>query len=331
MINYESATGPFSHSENTSVRIMYIVILTLLPTVVFGVYQFGLNSLYILSTCCVVAVATELLCLKVMVRNPKACIDGSALLTALLLAISLPPTAPLWLCALGSAFAIIVGKQIFGGLGQNLFNPAMVARVMLLICFPVEMTNWSMPVPIDFSNNQLFVPQEWFHFDGVTAATALSGVVDQTTEFTSLFLGTHSGSLGETSTLLILAGGLYLIYKGIIHWAIPVSFLLGIAIPALISSSINSHEYLSVSTHLFSGAAMLGAFYIATDLVTSPTSVRGQLVYGASCGVLIWLIRSFGSYPEGVAFAILIMNSASPLIDHYLRPNIFGSKSAVGK
>jgi len=326
MINYDAVTGPFSHTDNSSTRIMYTVILTLSPTFLFGVYLFGLNSLYIMVTCCVVATVTECICLKVMSRPIKACVDGSALLTAILLAISLPPTAPLWLCAFGTVFAIIVGKQIFGGLGQNLFNPAMVARVMLLICFPVEMTNWSLPAPIDFSNNQLFVPKEWFQFDGTTAATALSGLTDITTEPFSLMLGTQSGSLGETSTLFILLGGLYLLYKGIIHWAIPVSFLLGLGIPALVSYLSNPSVFLSPTTHLFSGAAMLGAFYIATDLVTSPTSIKGQLVYGACCGVLIWLIRSFGSYPEGVAFAVLIMNSASPLIDHYLRPDIFGSQ-----
>ncbi|WED24106.1 RnfABCDGE type electron transport complex subunit D [Vibrio sp. JC009] len=330
MINYESATGPFSHSENSSVRIMYTVILTLMPAVLYGIYQFGLNSLYVLAMCALVAVLTEYLCLKIMGRNAKASLDGSALLTGLLLAMSLPPTVPMWLCALGSVFAIVVGKQIYGGLGQNLFNPAMLARVMLLICFPVEMTNWSAPAPIDFSHNQVFVPQEWLQFDGVTSATALSGLKEGA-DAVSLFLGAQSGSLGETSAFLILLGGLYMIYRGIIHWAIPASFLSGIALPALISSVVSPDTFLPLSTHIFSGAAMLGAFYIATDLVTSPTSVRGQMIYGASCGLLIWLIRSFGSYPEGVAFAVLIMNAATPLIDHYLRPDIFGSKAAVEK
>ncbi|PJC87625.1 RnfABCDGE type electron transport complex subunit D [Vibrio sp. HA2012] len=331
MINYESATGPFSHSENTSVRIMYTVLLTLVPAVIFGVYQFGLNSLYALLLTPVVAVLSEYFCLKVMGRNARACLDGSAMLTGVLLAMSLPPTVPLWLCAFGGVFAIVVGKQIYGGLGQNLFNPAMLARVMLLICFPVEMTNWSVPAPIDFSHNQVLVPDAWFRFDGVTSATSLSGIVDESTQLFSLFIGAHSGSLGETSALLILLGGLYLIYKGIIHWAIPVAFLMGLGLPAAISSWVSPEQFLPATTHLFSGAAMLGAFYIATDLVTSPTSVKGQLLYGASCGVLIWLIRSFGSYPEGVAFAVLIMNAASPLIDHYLRPDIFGSRSVVEK
>jgi Na+-translocating ferredoxin:NAD+ oxidoreductase subunit D len=331
MIKYDSAVGPFAHNENTSVRIMYTVILTLLPASIFGVYQFGLNALMVLLVGIVSAVLAEWVCLVVMKKRLLACMDGSAILTGLLLAMSLPPTFPLWMCAFGSMFGIVVGKQLYGGLGQNLFNPAMLARVMLIVCFPVEMTYWADPTPIDFSHNLVSVPDAWFHFDGVTAATALSHERTEPIALLNLLFGEQSGSLGETSALFILVGGLYLIYRGIIHWAIPLSFMVGLAMPALISHAISPETYLPVMTHLLSGGAMLGAFYIATDLVTSPTSLKGQFVYGAGCGLLIWLIRSFGSYPEGVAFAVLIMNSASPLIDHYLRPNIFGSRSAVEK
>jgi electron transport complex protein RnfD len=158
---------------------MYTVVLTLVPAMAFGVYQFGLNTLYVLLLTAVAAMLSEYICLKIMGRNAKACLDGSALLTGLLLAMSLPPTAPLWMSAFGAVFAIVVGKQIYGGLGQNLFNPAMLARVMLLICFPVEMTNWSAPAPIDFAGNQVNVPDQWLQFDGVTSATSLSGVVDE--------------------------------------------------------------------------------------------------------------------------------------------------------
>ncbi|MDG3085041.1 RnfABCDGE type electron transport complex subunit D [Vibrio hannami] len=328
MINYESAVGPFSHSENSSVRIMYTVILTLLPAVVFGIYQFGQNSALVILTCCLSAVVTEYLCLKVMARNTMACLDGSAFLTAVLLAMSLPPTTPVWVAVLGSVFAIVLGKQIYGGLGQNLFNPAMLARVMLLICFPVEMTDWAAPTPIDFSNNQIVIPEQWFLVDGVTSATAL-GESAQSLYVQNLFFGRQAGSLGETSAFLILLGGLYMIRKGIIHWVIPMFFFLGLGLPAFFASLFSPEQFLPLATHLFGGAAMLGAFYIATDLVTSPTSIKGQMVYGACCGLLVWLIRSFGSYPEGVAFAVLIMNSATPLIDHYLRPDIFGSRVAT--
>lgn len=327
MINYNATVGPFAHSHNSSVRIMYTVILTLLPATFFGIYQFGQHSAWIVLTCCIAAVVTEYLCLFVMGRNTRACLDGSALLTAILLAMSLPPTAPLWLVIAGSAFAIIVGKQVYGGLGQNLFNPAMLARVMLLICFPVEMTNWSDPNPIDFSQNQLYIPAEWFSFDGVTAATSLSESAGDL-YIQDLFFGSQAGSVGETSAFLLILGGLVLIKKRIIDWVIPTMFFIGLGFPAICASLISPEDFLPVSTHLFSGAAILGAFYIATDLVTSPTSVKGQIVYGLGCGLLVWLIRSFGSYPEGVAFAILIMNAASPLIDHYLRPALFGSHEA---
>lgn len=327
MINYNAAVGPFAHSHNSSVRIMYTVILTLIPAVLFGAYQFGQHSMLIVITCCLAAVVTEYVCLLIMGRNIKASLDGSALLTAILLAMSLPPTAPLWMVVTGAVFAIVMGKQVYGGLGQNLFNPAMLARVMLLICFPVEMTNWSEPNPIDFSQNQMYIPPEWFSIDGITAATALSesanGLYIQ-----DLFFGSHAGSVGETSAFLLLIGGLVLIKKKIIDWVIPTMFFIGLGVPALFASLIDPERFLSVSTHLFSGAAILGAFYIATDLVTSPTSVKGQVLYGIGCGLLVWLIRSFGSYPEGVAFAILIMNAASPLIDHYLRPALFGSHEA---
>lgn len=328
MINYQLSSAPFSHSENSSVRIMYLVVLSLLPALLFGVYQFGLHSLHLVGVCVATVVLIEALCLKVMARNALAAFDGSALLTALLLAMSLPPNTPLWVGAVGSAFAIIVGKQIYGGLGQNLFNPAMLARVMLLVCFPVEMTIWSDPIPIDFSDNLVRVPEAWVSFDGVTAATSLGAENNHSVSLSAQFFGQEAGSLGETSAFLILLGGGYLLYKRVINWAIPTSLLAGIAVPAVIAYGLSPNEFLLPQVHLFGGATMLAAFYIATDLVTSPTSVRGQLLYGASCGLLIWLIRSFGSYPEGVAFAVLIMNATVPLIDYYLRPSVFGSKAA---
>lgn len=331
MIDFEPKSGPFAHTSNSSSRIMYTVALTLLPAALLGVYQFGLASLQTLLVCSVMAMLAEFICLKLMGRAANACMDGSALLTGLLLALSLPATVPMWLAAFGSVFAIVVGKQIYGGLGQNLFNPAMLARVMLLICFPVEMTTWATPTPVDFSHNQVNVPAAWLQFDGVTAATPLSGLSHEPLSLTAQFLGISGGSLGETSALLILLGGLVLLYRRIIHWAIPTSFVLGLCVPAAIASLIAPDSFSSPLAQLFSGGAMLGAFYIATDLVTSPTSVRGQLIYGAACGLLIWLIRSFGNYPEGVAFAVLMVNAASPLIDHYLRPTIFGSKSLAEK
>ncbi len=331
MIKYDAAIGPFAHNANSSTRIMYTVILTLLPACLFGFFQFGLNSLILMLSTCFAAVITEWCCLKAMNKNADACMDGSALLTGMLLAMSLPPTFPTMLGVFGSVFAISLGKHIYGGLGQNLFNPAMLARVMLLVCFPVEMTLWADPTPIDLSHNLVSVPDAWFHFDGVTSATALSTERTEPIIFWDLLMGKQSGSFGETSSILILLGGLYLLYRRIIHWAIPVCFMLGLGAPALIAHIISPETYLPFWVQWTSGGAMLGAFYIATDLVTSPTSIRGQLLYGFGCGLLVWLIRTFGSYPEGVAFAVLMMNAASPLIDYYMRPNIFGRRPVVEK
>lgn len=328
MINYEVAAGPFAHNERTSVRIMYTVIGTLLPAIFYGVYLFGIHGLMVLGVAGLSAILTEWICLALMGRRTIACLDGSALLTGVLLAMSLPATFPLWMTAFGAIFAIVVGKQMYGGLGQNLFNPAMLARVMLLVCFPVEMTQWATPAPIDFSHNLVQIPAAWFHFDGMTSATSLSTERTDPISLFHLLFGQQSGSLGETCALLIAIGGGILIYKRIIHWVIPLTFFLGLCCPAVIAHFFHPELYLDGLTELMSGGAILGGFYIATDLVTSPTSLKGQCIYGLSCGFLIWLIRTFGSYPEGVAFAILIMNSASPLIDHYVRPDIFGSTSS---
>lgn len=331
MINYQASIGPFAHNGNSSRKIMYTVLLSLLPALFFACYQFGLPSLKVVLTAIVSAIACEWVCLTLMQREAKACLDGSAILTAVLLAMSLPSTIPLWMVVFASAFAIIVGKQIYGGVGQNLFNPAMLARVMLIVCFPVEMTLWAQPTPISFSQNLVTLPQGWMMFDGLTSATALSPEYSGSIGLFSLLIGTQSGSLGETSALLILLGGMFLIGRKIIGWVIPISFLLGIAIPAAIAHFFFPDAYMAALPQLLSGGAMLGAFYIATDLVTSPTSIKGQWLYGLMGGLLVWLIRAFGSYPEGVAFAVLIMNSASPLIDHYLRPSVFGAQNKVGQ
>lgn len=330
MINYSSAIGPFAHNDNTSTKIMYTVVMALLPACVYSLWQFGIESLYAIFTAIWTCIVVEWACLKIMKKPPLACLDGSAVLTGLLLAMSLPVSIPLPMVVFGSAFAIVVGKQIYGGLGQNLFNPAMLARVMMIVCFPVEMTNWTAPSPISFSGNVVTIPETWFSVDGITSATALSSERVDPIRLIDLFFGHQSGSLGETSALLLILGGVYLIYRGIVSWMIPMMFCVGLGLPAVIAHFISPTIYLDAITQLLSGGAMLCAFFISTDLVTSPTSGKGQMLYGFCTGLLVWLIRTFGSYPEGVAFAVLIMNSASPLIDYYLKPSIFGSNVAKG-
>jgi electron transport complex protein RnfD len=261
-----------------------------------------------------------------------------------LLALSLPPWAPWWAGVIGGLFATVIGKQVFGGLGQNLFNPAMVARVMLLISFPVPMTLWTAPLPMLSANAPGFVDGLRITFgtlpatlDAMSSATLfgyarseLSRGVDllqslaATQAPTISLLGERAGSLGETSSLLIAAGGLLLLGLRIISWHIPFAMLATIALFASLMHGIDPARYLSVGIHLLSGAAMLGAFFIATDYVTSPNTAVGQLVFGAGVGFLTYVIRTWGGYPEGVAFAVLLMNALTPVIDRYTRPRIYG-------
>ena len=256
--------------------------------------------------------------------NPRAqgeINDGAAILTALILAMSLPPHAPLWLGALGSAFAIFFGKQVYGGLGQNLFNPAMLARVVLLISFPVEMTKWITP--------SAFYDGVWYKMgvDGVSGATTLGLTKEgaQTSfHWLSHVLGTSTGSLGETSAVLMLVGGIWLIQQQVFSWHVPVATILGCLLPGTAMWFADPSAVPEPLAQLTSGGLLMCAFFIATDPVTTPTSNRGKLIFGAGTGFLIFVIRTFGNFPEGVAFSILIMNAVTPLIDQYTRPRMYG-------
>lgn len=343
-MNATPISGPHTHAAKSVASTMQLVMLALLPATLFSFYLFGWPAIILFTITLLSAWLTEAVCLR-MAGKPLApyLTDGSALLTAWLLALSLPPWAPWWIAVVGAAFAIILGKHVFGGLGQNLFNPAMLARCALLIAFPVEMTSWIKPLPIDTTAAPGFTDALAIIFgvnhvpDGVTAATTLGHIK---TEFTlghnlsqSLdpnflgtdhFIGLISGSLGETSAPLILAGGLFLLAKGIIRWHIPVAMLATITLISSVMHLVDPERYAGALYHLLSGGIMLGAFFIATDLVTSPNTPLGQFLFGAGCGLLTYLIRTWGSFPEGVAFAILLMNSLTPIIDHYVRPRIYG-------
>lgn len=336
--------APYAHENSSVSRTMALVILTLLPATAFGLYQFGWPAIFLFAITLVSVIAFEALSLRVMSKPQKPfLLDGSALLTGWLLAMTLPPWAPWWIGVVGAFLAIVIGKQVFGGIGQNLFNPAMVARVALLISFPLEMTVFSNPQPLFSHGAPGFLEGLEITFgiaplaDAVSGATPLGHVktelgrgitVDQALDGTyslwQLLLGTASGSLGEISSLLLLPAGLLLIYLRIITWHIPAAMLGTLTVLAGLMHLVDPTSYASPLFHLLSGAAILGAFFIATDLVTSPVSVRGQLLFGAVCGALVYIIRTFAGYPEGVAFAVLLMNACTPLIDHYLRPRVYG-------
>lgn len=336
--------GPYAHARNSVRRTMGLVLVALLPATLFNLYVFGWPAINLFVLTIMTALLAESLCLA-LARRPQApfLTDGSAILTGWLLAQSLPPWAPWWVGVLGALLAIVVGKHVFGGLGQNLFNPAMVARAVLLISFPLPMTAFVTPAPLGEATAPGFLEGLAITFgtgnelDAFTGPTILSlintelskGVpVDQTlaTSYQPLaqLLGLVPGSLGETSALLLLLGGTFLIYKGVIRWYIPVALLATLGGLATAFYLFDPSQYAPASLHLLGGATLLAAFFIATDLVTSPVTARGQLIFGAGCGVLIFVIRNWAGYPEGVAFAILLMNAMTPLLDRYIRPRVYG-------
>lgn len=339
-------SAPHIGSEQSVTRIMLMVMLALLPATLFGLYQFGWPALNVFILCLATALLAEAACLKLAGQPIRPALgDGSAILTAWLLALSLPPWAPWWIAVLGSLFAIVIGKHIFGGLGQNVFNPAMLARTVLLISFPVEMTAWVAPAPLfshaapGFLEGLSITFAGMGNMDTITSASSLGHVktmlttdahaplpelIAESFQPLNAAIGLTSGSLGETSALLFLAGGLFMIVRGIISWHIPVAMLATVGLLAGITWLIDPQSFAPPLFHLLSGGLMLGAFFIATDPVTSPVSNQGKLVFGIGCGILVFVIRQWAGYPEGVAFAVLLMNSATPVIDHYLRPRIFG-------
>jgi len=311
---------------------MHTVVMALLPGAAMGVYLFGLPALLTIVIAIASSVALEAWMQWIMGRKITV-YDGSAILTGLLLAMNLPSSAPWWLTIIGSIVAIIVGKHLYGGLGQNIFNPALVARVFLLISWPVQMT--SFPAPSALLAKAV---------DAVAAATPLTTIkmelmshkanidialLPQPSTF-ELLLGAHAGSLGEVSIIALLIGGLYLLYKKIITWHIPVSFIGTALVFSAIMWFVDPAKNANPVFHIMTGGLILGAFFMATDYVTSPVTNKGMLIFGAGCGFLTILIRLFGGYPEGVSFAILLMNLATPLIDKFVTPSRFGEVKGNG-
>lgn len=336
-------SAPFSHAPNSVTRAMTLVMWALAPATLFNFWLFGWPAILLFATTILACVAVEALCLRMAGKDVGFYLrDGSAILTGWLLAMSLPPWAPWWTGLVGAVAAIAITKQAYGGVGQNLFNPAMVARVVLLISFPVVMTTWVNPAPL-FSTHAPSLGQAFAitfvgeTLDAMSSATALGHVKTELTRGVSVLqssaglpgladalMGMRSGSLGETSSVLILLGGFFLLLRRIISWHIPLALVAGVMVPALLAHMIDPARYAGPVFHLFSGATFLGAFFIATDYVTSPVSKPGKLIFGFGCGLLTWIIRTYAGYPEGMAFAVLLMNALTPIIDQYTRPRVFG-------
>lgn len=322
------SASPHVHSDRTSKKLMYDVVIALIPAFLVSLYVFGLGALLVTVVAVVSCILFEFLIQKYLLKTEITISDGSALITGILLAFNLPSNLPIWMIIVGSLVAIAVAKSSFGGLGFNIFNPALVGRVFLFISFPVQMSTW----PTAIENNTTLS-------DAVTGATPL-GVVkeglmygetitDVITKIPSnidLFLGITGGSLGEMSVIALLIGGLYLIIRKVILWHIPVTMLLTMGFITGIFWLVDAEMYMPPLFHILTGGAILGAFFMATDLVTSPMTKKGMVIFAIGIGIITVMIRIFGAYPEGVSFAILIMNAFVPLINSYSKPRRFGSK-----
>jgi electron transport complex protein RnfD len=308
--------APHVHSGDTISKNMLSVIYALIPAYLVGLYFFGLGALIVSLTAVLSCVLFEYLIQKFIFKGTITINDGSAALTGLLLAFNLPSNIPVWMVIIGSLVAIGIAKMSFGGLGNNPLNPALVGRVFLLISFPVAMTSWPRPIPFNLH-----------YIDAETAATPLALLKSQFVEIPKtldLLIGNMGGSLGEVSTIALLIGLVYLLIKRIISWHIPISILVTVFIFTGILHLVNPEAYLTPVFHLLTGGLMLGAVFMATDYATSPMNTRGMLVYGVGIGIITVVIRVFGIYPEGVSFAILIMNAFTPLINTYIKPKRFG-------
>lgn len=306
---YVVSSSPHVRSKDSVNRTMLDVLIALSPAALFSIFYFGLDAALTIAICMGASVFAEWVYEKIT-KEKSTIGDLSAVVTGLLLAMNMPGNMPIkylwWLSILGSFFAIIIVKQLFGGLGQNFMNPALGARAFLLISFAGIMTTWGPTI------------------DGISTATPLGIITEGVGELPSImstFIGTIPGSLGETSAIALLIGGLYLLYRKVISWRIPVIFIGTTAVMVLFLTGFDINL---LGYHLFSGGLMLGAIFMATDYASSPTTAKGQIIMGVGCGLLTALIRIFGGYPEGVSFAILIMNLFVPLIDKYTVPTKFG-------
>ena len=317
--------SPHIHSDDSTKKIMYRVVYAMIPALLWSVFVFGLDALRVTLIAVAACLAFEYVIQKYILKIKPMITDGSALITGILLAFNIPSNLPWWIIIIGSLAAIGIGKLSYGGLGNNIFNPALVGRVFLLISFPVQMTSW--PV-----NNRSGI-------DAVTSATPLniikegisnglpiSEITQKLPSTVDMLFGNIGGSLGEISALLLILGGLYLLFKKVITWHIPVSIIATVALVATIFWISNPSVNINPVYHLLTGGLMLGAIFMATDMVSSPMNPKGQIIYGIGIGLITISIRMFGAYPEGISFAILIMNAFTPLINTYVKPKRFGGR-----
>ena len=350
--------APHIHSGNSIERLMYDVLLALIPAFLVSVWFFGVGALYVTAVSVLCCMGAEYAIQKFLLKQETTLRDGSAVVTGVLLAFNVPTNIPFWILILGAVFAIGVGKMTFGGLGNNPFNPALAGRVFMLLSFPVQMTSWPLPIKSRWNLETIFSFSEYpkEYVDAFTGATPL-GVVKESIKSISeasnaaaehvpkalvdviaqdvpsavkMLIGAMGGSMGEIAAIAIMIGLVYLLVRKVITWHIPVSIILTTAIFTGILWFVNPQTNASPVFHLLAGGLLLGAVFMATDYVTSPMSRKGMLVYGTGIGIITVVIRVFGGYPEGISFAILIMNAFVPLINTYVKPERFGKEVKNG-
>ncbi len=313
--------SPHLQTGRTVRGIMFDVVIAMVPAMLVSFWFFGFGAVKVTLVAVISCILFEWFITRFMLKARSTIADGSAIVTGILLAFNLPSSLPVWMIVVGALVSIGVAKMTFGGLGKNPFNPALVGRVFLLISFPVDMTQWPVPKPGGYFNLGGLT-------DAITGPTPLAllkaGKMDTLPDYVDMLMGNMGGCIGEISAIALLAGAIYMLFRKVISWHIPVSYLGSVIIFTGILWLVNPGIYVDPLFHLVTGGLMLGAFYMATDMVTSPMSAKGMLLFGAGCGILTIIIRVFGAYPEGVSFAILIMNAFVPLINRSMKPKRFG-------
>lgn len=333
--------SPHVHGDNSTKKIMYGVVFALIPALLISVYFFGLDAIRVTMLSIFACIFFEWIIQKYLIKGPVTITDGSAIVSGVLLAFNVPSNIPSWIIIIGALVTIGIAKMSFGGLGKNPFNPALVGRVFLLISFPVQMTNWPKPSALfnsladavtgptplghlkdelksgDRTVQDILENGSSWTIDGINYVYKIPDYMDQ-------LMGNLGGSLGEISAIALILGGIYMLMRKIISWHIPVSFIGAVVIFTGILWMVNPNIYVNPGFHLLTGGLLLGAIFMATDMVSSPMSFKGQLIFGIGCGLLTVIIRIWGAYPEGVSFAILIMNAFVPLINRSIKPKRFG-------
>jgi electron transport complex protein RnfD len=325
------STAPFAKRPVDTPLIMRHVAYSLIPVMLVAIYYFGISALLILVVCTAGCVLTEWLAGGMGPLRASTITDGSAAVTGILLALTLPPGLPLWMAFVGSVAAILIGKTLFGGLGQNVFNPSLTGRAFLQACFPVAITTWAPFGNLDrffqLRGDTFALPFINPSYDALSSATPLAQMKFEShpTAFTDLLLGTVPGSLGETSAVLILMGGLYLGWRRFLNWRIPAGIFAAVFVLGAVLHGVDPQRFPEGVFHLLAGGLMLGSVYMATDPVTSPVTPLGSWIFAVGIGILVVVIREFGGLPEGVMYSILFMNTLTPLIDRFTQPRMYGT------